>query len=330
MAQRLEENKETLLLASHAGQTNNVCPPQWLGRLLNSVPALPLEAVPHNRPNHADLQGIIPDASLHPAMEACLHLINGDLYSAHFLVRKAQGGSRYLDWLHAILHKLEGDFRNAKMWYTDLGNNNVGAEDGMDEHQTPSEGGRERARKFVRFHEFWFVPATNGGAGERTAAKELDLQRSQSLPHALRLTAHQHTDLVFLASLASKAASSSALKSSDSIARENEKHHSSTTISEDKIKDSKSAFDANELQNLYAELQQDTRSQEAVGSLTKLELVWMLSSMVDDFGWRRFEMEETVQALKLESTPANRAVDKERKDKATNIVFNPGQGQRKF
>lgn len=240
-----------------------------------------------------------------------------------------------MDWLHAILHKLEGDFRNAKMWYTDLGNNNVGAQDGMDEHQTPSEGGRERARKFVRFHEFWFVPATNGGAGERTAAKELDLQRSQSLPHALRLTAHQHTDLVFLASLASKAASSSALKSSDSIARENEKHHSSTTISEDKIKDSKSAFDANELQNLYAELQKDTRSQEAVGSLTKLELVWMLSSMVDDFGWRRFEMEETVQALKLESTPANQAVDKERKDKerkdkATNMVFNPAQGQRKF
>ena len=38
-----------------------------------------------------------------------------------------------MDWLHAILHKLEGDFRNAKMWYTDLGNNNVGAEDGMDE-----------------------------------------------------------------------------------------------------------------------------------------------------------------------------------------------------
>ncbi|KAJ1040582.1 hypothetical protein NDA10_001223 [Ustilago hordei] len=253
MAQRLEEIKETLLLASHAGQTNNVCPPQWLGRLLNSVPALSLEAVPHNRPNHADLQGVIADASLHPAMEACLHLIN-----------------------------------------------------------------------------FWFVPATNGGAGERTAAKELDLQRSQSLSHALRLTAHQHTDLVFLASLASKAASSSALKSSDSIARENEKHHSSTTISEDKIKDSKSAFDANELQNLYAELQQDTRSQEAVGSLTKLELVWMLSSMVDDFGWSRFEMEETVQALKLESTPANQAVDKERKDKATNMVFNPAQGQRKF
>lgn len=26
-----------------------------------------------------------------------------------------------MDWLHAILHKLEGDFRNAKMWYSDLG-----------------------------------------------------------------------------------------------------------------------------------------------------------------------------------------------------------------
>ncbi|SPO26004.1 uncharacterized protein UTRI_02278 [Ustilago trichophora] len=158
------------------------------------------------KPNHADLQGAIADGSFHPAIEACLHLINGDLYSAHFLVRKAQGGSRYLDWLHAVLHKLEGDFRNAKMWYTDLGNNNAGALD---------------ANAMVQYRK----------------ARQAKLASSADFTHS---------DLVFLSSLASKATGSAAA-TPEPMRREVERHHSSTTLSEGKIKNSESAFSLEEL-----------------------------------------------------------------------------------
>lgn len=85
-----------------------------------------------------------------------------DLYSAHFLVRKAQGGAKYMDWLHAILHKLEGDFRNAKMWYTDLSN----------------------STSCPAFAEFW-----------RTSSQD-----AQSSSTVVQLTAAQHTDLIAVTS----------------------------------------------------------------------------------------------------------------------------------
>ncbi|KAJ9478912.1 hypothetical protein PHBOTO_002434 [Pseudozyma hubeiensis] len=319
MNKKLIELRRTLAEESSAASTPSRSP-QWLARLLESTPGLPSDAVPHNRPNHADLQGVIAEASFHPAMEACLHLINGDLYSAHFLVRKAQGGSRYLDWLHAILHKLEGDFRNAKMWYTDLGNNNAD----KDHEASSEERQSDEAPIFDRFRKFWFVPAANGGAGERIPAKSLSLQDCDSLPEHLKLTAHGHTDLVFLSTLSRKAASTKAV-SGEFVAREMEKHHSTTTLAEDKIRDSQSAFSLDELKALYENV-----SPEAVGDVTQLELIWMLKAMVNDFGWRQLAMADAVQALKVESTPAHQKVDDDRKEKASNMVFNPGQGQRKF
>ncbi|GAC98513.1 hypothetical protein PHSY_006107 [Pseudozyma hubeiensis SY62] len=244
----------------------------------------------------------------------------GDLYSAHFLVRKAQGGSRYLDWLHAILHKLEGDFRNAKMWYTDLGNSNVG-----NSHEAPrGERQPDEAPIFGRFREFWFVPAANGGAGERSPGTDLDLHNSDRLPKDVKLTAHGHTDLIFLSTLSNRASSTKTV-SGEFVAREMEKHHSTTTLAEDKIRDSQSAFSLDELEVLY-----ESVSPEAVGNVTQLELAWMLEAMVNDFGWRQYGMADAVQALKLESTPAHQKVDDDRKEKASNMVFNPGQGQRKF
>lgn len=41
--------------------------------------------------------------------------MNNDLFSAHFLVRKMQEDP-IGKWLHGILHKLEGDYANAKCW----------------------------------------------------------------------------------------------------------------------------------------------------------------------------------------------------------------------
>ncbi|CAO1621143.1 unnamed protein product [Parajaminaea phylloscopi] len=95
-------------------------PPGFLQALLSDTPLL---SCPHpHKPAHPELTSRIADLALHPALEAALHLANGDLYSAHFLVRKAQGGAKELDWGHAILHRLEGDWGNAKCWYTDLDN----------------------------------------------------------------------------------------------------------------------------------------------------------------------------------------------------------------
>ncbi|EST09182.2 hypothetical protein PSEUBRA_001133 [Kalmanozyma brasiliensis GHG001] len=325
MATQLDQVKRDLVGGSSVGPTSK--PPQWLHKLLGTVPGLPADAVPHNRPKHAELQAAIAEAAYHPAIEACLHLINGDLYSAHFLVRKAQGGSRYLDWLHAILHKLEGDFRNAKMWYTDLGNSNAGASGG--ERARSSEESKGTADVFRRFHAFWLVPATNGGAGQREKGGTLDLESLNDLPRQVQLTAHGHIDLVFLTTLAQKAATSSAV-GSDAVQRDIEKHHRSTTEAEDKIKASQSAFALDELQSLFEKLVDSESAQKAVRGVTQLELLWMLSAMVEDFGWRHYGMADAVEALKVESTPAHQSLDDDRKSKASNMVFNPSQGQRIF
>lgn len=95
--------------------------PSWCATLLSdsTVPTLPLPTELHDKPAHPTLTPVISDARLHPALEAALHLANGDLYNAHFLVRKAQGGGKELDWGHAILHRLEGDMGNAKVGGTE-------------------------------------------------------------------------------------------------------------------------------------------------------------------------------------------------------------------
>lgn len=243
-------------------------------------------------------------------------------------MRKAQGGSRYSDWLHAILHKLEGDFRNAKMWYTDLGNNNAGCLSG-DDRDEASQGEDRTAGPFRRFHQFWFVCSSNGGAGERVNGTSLNLAEARHTPRELRLTAHEHTDLVFLYTLATKSNLSSSA-SSEAVQKELLKHHTTTTESEGKIKDSKSSFDLDELRLLFDQLHGDESSRTSISDLTKLELIWLLASITEDFGWGSLGVAETVEAMKTESTPAHAKMIDERKQKATNMVFEPGAGQRRF
>lgn len=232
-----------------------------------------------------------------------------------------------MDWLHALLHKLEGDFRNAKMWYTDLGNTNAGAS--SDDNDEANESERGKTQTFRRFHEFWFVPAANGGKGSKKDAKSLDLDTCDDLPQRLQLTAHGHADLVFLASLVLKASSSKGINH-DWAKGEIKKHHSATTLAENKIKLSQSTFDLDDLQLLYCQLAHSISSQSTVRCLTQLELIWLLGAMVQDFGWREYTTSDTVEALKVEFTPTYQRVDEARKSKASNMVLTPAQGQRKL
>lgn len=58
---------------------------------------------------------------VHPSLEALLHILNGDLASAHFLVRHMESPPAYEGMaLHALLHRVEGDIENARCWYLDI------------------------------------------------------------------------------------------------------------------------------------------------------------------------------------------------------------------
>ncbi|KAK8847659.1 hypothetical protein IAR55_005518 [Kwoniella newhampshirensis] len=71
----------------------------------------------NNTPYKKEWQDSIADLKCHPALESALHLMNDDLFSAHFLLRKMQE-DEWAKWLHAILHQTEGDLeKNAKLWY---------------------------------------------------------------------------------------------------------------------------------------------------------------------------------------------------------------------
>ncbi len=58
-------------------------PPSWLARLLDVVPGKPADVIPHDRGTHADLTAEIADGMYHPAIEACLHLMNVSRASLH-------------------------------------------------------------------------------------------------------------------------------------------------------------------------------------------------------------------------------------------------------
>ena len=63
------------------------------------------------------LTGDIAALSLHPTLEAALHILNHDLPSAHFLVRHMQADPAFEGmFLHGILQRVEGDYDNARAW----------------------------------------------------------------------------------------------------------------------------------------------------------------------------------------------------------------------
>jgi hypothetical protein len=60
-----------------------------------------------------------PPAGLGPALEALWHDARGDFDRAHELAQSDEGGAG--DWVHAYLHRKEGDAGNAGYWYRRAG-----------------------------------------------------------------------------------------------------------------------------------------------------------------------------------------------------------------
>ncbi|KAK0386098.1 hypothetical protein NLU13_5935 [Sarocladium strictum] len=78
------------------------------------------------RPLDDSLSHQISHLLVHPTLEAALHLLNHDLPSAHFLVRHMQAAPKHEGmYLHGILHRIEGDYENARAWYSDVSESDV-------------------------------------------------------------------------------------------------------------------------------------------------------------------------------------------------------------
>lgn len=49
-------------------------------------------------------------------LEAVRRAREGDWHGAHEIVQRHEGDAR-ADWIHAVLHRIEGDLGNAEYWY---------------------------------------------------------------------------------------------------------------------------------------------------------------------------------------------------------------------
>ncbi|KAL9116219.1 MAG: hypothetical protein Q9227_000590 [Pyrenula ochraceoflavens] len=91
-------------------------------QLLQETPPL----LPPSKPRSSPMNKQIAALSVHPTLEAILHILNLDLPSAHFLVRHMESAPAYEGMLiHGILHRIEGDYDNARAWYRDVKDSNI-------------------------------------------------------------------------------------------------------------------------------------------------------------------------------------------------------------
>jgi len=67
----------------------------------------------------ASLAAATPPPSLGPALDALWFEAKGDWERAHTLAQADEGGAG--DWVHAYLHRKEGDASNAAYWYRRAG-----------------------------------------------------------------------------------------------------------------------------------------------------------------------------------------------------------------
>jgi hypothetical protein len=117
--------------------------------LLSHLQSFPTPLTHPDKPHQPSLSDSIASLYLHPAIEALLHILNHDLPSAHFLVRHMQSPPAYEGmYVHGILHRIEGDFDNARAWYC-----NVCEWEGFEEfwgQAAEGEGGRPEGKKMPK------------------------------------------------------------------------------------------------------------------------------------------------------------------------------------
>ncbi|MGH6892135.1 MAG: hypothetical protein ACREEP_07745 [Dongiaceae bacterium] len=68
----------------------------------------------------SSLSQAAPPASLHPALQSLWWDAKGDWKAAHECAQ-ADEGDPSCDWVHAYLHRKEGDNSNARYWYRRAG-----------------------------------------------------------------------------------------------------------------------------------------------------------------------------------------------------------------
>ncbi|KAL8724582.1 MAG: hypothetical protein Q9166_007858 [cf. Caloplaca sp. 2 TL-2023] len=94
--------------------------------LYNHLLTLPAPLLPPGKASSPALTASISALSLHPTLETAFHILNNDLPSAHFLVRHMQSPPAYEGmFLHGILHRIEGDYDNARAWYNNVSDSEV-------------------------------------------------------------------------------------------------------------------------------------------------------------------------------------------------------------
>ncbi|CAJ2513274.1 Uu.00g013930.m01.CDS01 [Anthostomella pinea] len=105
----------------------------------------PVLPSPSLSPHEKSLTHSISCLSIHPTLEALLHILNADLTSAHFLCRHMQNEPAWeAMYIHGLLHRVEGDYRNAEAWYGNVADSEVFRS------CWPGPGGSEEARGFIR------------------------------------------------------------------------------------------------------------------------------------------------------------------------------------
>ena len=136
--------------------------------LYTHILTFPPPLTPPAKPTSTNLTAQISNLSLHPTLEAALHILNNDLPSAHFLVRHMQAPPAYEGmFLHGILHRIEGDYDNARAWY-----HNVADAQSEVFKEVWGEEEEEEARAFIGRVE-GFVKR---GEGDREALQEESLR----------------------------------------------------------------------------------------------------------------------------------------------------------
>lgn len=105
----------------------------------------PVLPSPSPYPRDKRLSDTITSLSVHPTLEALLHILNNDLPSAHFLCRHMQNAPAWEGmFIHGLLHRVEGDYRNAEAWYGNV------ADSECFQHVWPGAEGLEDAKAFIR------------------------------------------------------------------------------------------------------------------------------------------------------------------------------------